>query len=137
MEDFRDRDLVIEAAIENMAEKKSIFASWTRSVREHHPGHQHFLLSSWTWPSSPRTPRSWAALFSPVPVMQLVEIVKTLVTSDEVVKTGEAFCKSLGKQPVLCKDTRLPRQRLGMAYLSNVFRCYEQGIARKRTSTRP
>jgi 3-hydroxybutyryl-CoA dehydrogenase len=59
-----------------------------------------------------------------------VEIVKTLVTSDEVVKAGEAFCKSLGKQPVLCKDTPgFLANRLGMAYLVYVFRCYEQGIA--------
>jgi 3-hydroxybutyryl-CoA dehydrogenase len=133
MEDFHDRDLVIEAAIENMAEKKKIFASLDHICPPNSIlATNTSCLSILDMAIVTKRPARVMGLhfFSPVPVMQLVEIVKTLVTSDEVVKVGEAFCKSLGKQPVLCKDTPgFLANRLGMAYLVYVFRCYEQGLA--------
>jgi len=66
MEDFRDRDIVIEAAIENMAERRGYSPAWTRFVRRipswppTHPA-----CPFWTWPSSPRgRPRSWGCTSS-------------------------------------------------------------------------
>ncbi len=133
MEDFHDRDLVIEAAIENMAEKKKVFAGLDRICP---PG---AILASNTSCLSildlavvTKRPAQVMGLhfFSPVQLMQLVEIVKTLVTSDQTIETGQAFCKSLGKQPVLCQDTPgFLANRLGVAYLAYVYRCFEQGLA--------
>ena len=133
MEDFRDRDIVIEAAIENMAEKKRIFASLDQICPPNTIlATNTSCLSILDMAIVTKRPAQVMGLhfFSPVAVMQLVEIVRTLVTSDNVVKAGEAFCKSLGKQPVHCKDTPgFLANRLGMAYLVYVFRCYEQGLA--------
>ncbi len=133
MEDFRDRDLVIEAAVENMAEKKKVFAALDKICPP-----DAILASNTSCLSildlavvTGRPARVMGLhFFSPVPVMQLVEIVKTLVTSDETIEVGQAFCKSIGKQSVLAKDTPgFLANRLAMAYLVYVFRCYEQGIA--------
>ena len=133
MEDFGDRDLVIEAAIENMDEKKKVFAGLDRACP---PG---ALLASNTSCLSildlavvTGRPAQVMGLhfFSPVPLMHLVEVVKTLVTSEQAVEAGQAFCKSLGKQPVLCQDTPgFLANRLGVAYLAYVYGCYEQGLA--------
>ncbi len=133
IEDFGDRDLVIEAAIENMAEKKKVFASLDRVCP---PG---AILASNTSCLSildlaivTKRPAQVMGLhfFSPVQLMQLVEIVKTLVTSQQTIDAGQAFCKSVGKQPVLCQDTPgFLANRLGVAYLAYVYRCFEQGLA--------
>ncbi len=133
LEDFGDRDLVIEAAIENMAEKKKVFAGLDGVCP---PG---AILASNTSCLSildlavvTKRPAQVMGLhfFSPVQLMQLVEMVKTLLTSDQTVETGQAFCKSLGKQPVLCQDTPgFLANRLGVAYLAYVYRCFEQGLA--------
>ncbi len=135
VEDFRDRDLVIEAAIENMVEKKKIFASLDKVCPPHTIlASNTSCLSILDMAIATKRPTQVMGLhfFSPVPVMQLVEIVKTLVTSDDVIKTGEAFCKSIGKQTVLCGDTPgFIANRLAMVYLVYVFRCYEQGLATK------
>jgi 3-hydroxybutyryl-CoA dehydrogenase len=132
MEDFQDRDLVIEAAIENMAEKKKVFARLDQACRpEAILATNTSCLSILDMAVATRRPAQVMGLhfFSPVPLMQLVEMVKTLVTSDETLEVGLAFCRSLGKQPVLCKDTPgFLANRLGVAYLAYVFRCYEQGI---------
>ena len=133
IEDFGDRDLVIEAAIENMAEKKKVFTSLDRVCP---PG---AILASNTSCLSildlavvTKRPAQVMGLhfFSPVQLMQLVEIVKTLVTSQQTIDAGQAFCKSVGKQPVLCQDTPgFLANRLGVAYLAYVYRCFEQGLA--------
>ncbi len=135
VEDFRECDLVIEAAIENLAEKKRIFADLDKVCPPH-----AYLASNTSCLSildmAMATKRRSQVLgmhfFSPVPVMQLVEIVRTLETSDDGIKMAEQFCKSIGKQTVLCKDTPgFIANRLAMVYLVYVFRCYEQGLATK------
>lgn len=135
VEDFHDCDLVIEAAIENLAEKKNIFADLDRVCPPHaYLASNTSCLSILDMSMVTKRPSQVLGLhfFSPVPVMQLVEIVKTLVTTDEAIKMAEAFCKSIGKQTVLCQDTPgFIANRLAMVYLGYVFRCYEQGLATK------
>ena len=85
MEDFRDRDLVIEAAIENMSEKKKIFARLDQVCPPNTIlATNTSCLSILDMAIVTKRPAQVMGLhfFSPVPVMQLVEIVKTLVTSD-------------------------------------------------------
>jgi len=135
MEEFGDRDLVIEAAIENLDEKKKIFASLDKTCPP-----AAILASNTSCLSildmAAMTGRPDKVLglhfFSPVPVMQLVEIVRTLVTSDETMALAKPFCESIGKTTVLCQD--IPgfiANRLSMAYLAYTIRFYEQGMASK------
>ena len=135
MEDFGDRDLVIEAAIENLDEKKKIFASLDQICPpDAILASNTSCLSVLDMAMSTKRPEKVLGLhfFSPVPVMQLVEIVKTLVTSDEVMAMAEPFCQSIGKQTVLCQDTPgFIANRLSMVYLVYVIRFYEQGMATK------
>ncbi|OGO04082.1 MAG: 3-hydroxybutyryl-CoA dehydrogenase [Chloroflexi bacterium RBG_13_54_8] len=135
MEDFADRDLVIEAAIENLEEKKRVFAGLDKICPPH-----AFLASNTSCLSvldmAMMTKRPDRVLglhfFSPVPIMRLVEIVKTLVTSDEAINMARVFCKSIDKETVLCQDAPgFIANRLSMVYLAYVIRFYEQGMATK------
>jgi len=134
-DDFKDCDLVIEAAIENLEEKKRIFAGLDKVCTPH-----AFLASNTSCLSildmamTTNRPSQVLGLhfFSPVPVMRLVEIVKTLVTSDEAIDTARVFCKSIDKETVLCQDTPgFIANRLSMVYLIYTIRFYEQGMATK------
>jgi len=134
-DDFKDCDLVIEAAIENLEEKKRIFAGLDKVCPPH-----AFLASNTSCLSildmamTTNRPSQVLGLhfFSPVPVMRLVEIVKTLVTSDEAIDTARVFCKSIDKETVLCQDTPgFIANRLSMVYLIYTIRFYEQGMATK------
>ncbi|KAK6015585.1 3-hydroxyacyl-CoA dehydrogenase protein [Ostertagia ostertagi] len=70
--------------------------------------------------------------FNPVPVMKLVEVVSTPETSNETHQKLVDFCKSLGKQPVSCKDTPgFIVNRLLVPYLLDSIRMLERGDATK------
>jgi len=135
MEDFSDRDLVIEAAIENLDEKKKVFAGLDKVCPP------HAILASNTsclsiLDMASMTGRPDKVLgthfFSPVPAMQLVEIIKTLVTSDETIAIAKSFCESIGKTTVLCQDAPgFIANRLSMVYLAYTIRFLEQGMATK------
>jgi len=130
---FKDCDLIVEAAIENLDLKKQVF----KQLDEICP--PHALLTSNT---SSMTITEMAAatkrmdkvaglhFFNPVPVMRLVEIVTTIVTSDETVKTLREFSESLGKTVVIAKDTPgFLVNRLLIPYLLHAIRLYESGLA--------
>ncbi len=131
--DFKDCDLVVEAIIENLDIKKQVF----RQLDEICP--PHALLTSNT---SSMTITEMAAatnrmdkvaglhFFNPVPVMRLVEIVTTIVSSEETVETLREFSESLGKTVVIAKDTPgFIVNRLLIPYLLHAIRLYESGLA--------
>lgn len=133
LKDFKDCDLVVEAIIESLELKKEAF----KQLDEICP--PHALLTSNT---SSMTIIDMAAatermdkvaglhFFNPVPVMRLVEIVRTIVTSDETVETLRGFSESLGKTVVIAKDTPgFIVNRLLIPYLLNAIRVYEAGLA--------
>jgi 3-hydroxybutyryl-CoA dehydrogenase len=134
-EDFKECDLVIEAVIENMDEKKRVFGALDKVCPP------HAILASNTsclsvLDMAMATKRQTQVLglhfFNPVPVMKIVEIVKTILTSDEVVETGRAFCNSIDKKSVLCKDTPgFIANRLAIIVVIATIRAYEQGLATK------
>ena len=67
--------------------------------------------------------------FNPVPLMQLVEVVRTVTTSDESFKRAFAFARSLGKEAVAAKDTSgFIVNRLLVPYLLDAVRALEQGV---------
>jgi len=67
--------------------------------------------------------------FNPVPLMPLVEVVRTVTTSDDAFKRAFAFAKSLGKEPVAAKDTSgFIVNLLLVPYLLDAIRAVERGV---------
>ena len=107
LKDFSDCDLVIEAAVENLDLKKKLFAELDKICPK------HAILATNTSclsiiAAAVVTSRPDKVLgihfFNPAPIMKLVEIVKTIATSDEAVEISESFGKSLGKTTIIAQD---------------------------------
>jgi 3-hydroxybutyryl-CoA dehydrogenase len=133
LEDFADCDLVTEAIIENMEEKLRLFPALDRIVKP-----DGLLLTN----TSSLSPTQMGAVtkrpdkvcglhfFNPVPVMKLAEIVKTISSSDATIETVKQFAISLGKTPVLAKDTAgFIVNLLLIPYLLAAIRMLENGMA--------
>jgi len=133
--DFVDCDLAIEAAIENMGLKKKIFAELDNICP------QHTILATNTSclsiidmaMATSRPDRMLGLHFmNPVPVMRLLEIVRTIATSNETLEAGQAFGKSLGKTIVTAQDTPgFIVNCLLIPYLLNAIRMLNAGVATK------
>jgi len=131
--DFAECDLVIEAAVENMDLKKGIFAELDDILAP------HAILASNTsslciTEMASATGRGDKVLgihfFNPVPVMPLIEFVRTILTSDETMATAREFGSSLGKTMVTAKDTPgFIVNRLLIPYLLQAVQVYEDGLA--------
>ena len=131
--DFADCDLVIEVAIENMDLKKKLFAELDKICSK-----QAILSTNTSCLSiidmAVATARPDRVLglhfFNPVPVMGLLEIVRTIATSDETLETGKNFGKSLGKTIVIAQDTPgfIVNRQL-MPFLLNAIRMLDTGVA--------
>ena len=68
--------------------------------------------------------------FNPVPVMKLVEVVKTIATDPAVFDTAFAFAKSLGKEPIVCKDNSgFVVNLLLVPYMMDAIRALSEGVA--------
>jgi 3-hydroxybutyryl-CoA dehydrogenase len=106
--EFSGCDLVIEAATENIDVKKKIFTGLDKAC----PG-DTILASNTSGQSvtdiamSTGRPDKVLGLhfFNPVPVMKLVEVIKTIAASEDTVKAGVDFVVSLGKTPAVCQDS--------------------------------
>ncbi|MFC2041308.1 3-hydroxyacyl-CoA dehydrogenase family protein [Chloroflexota bacterium] len=133
--DFSDCNLVIEAAVENMDLKKKIFADLDKICPK------HVILASNTsclsiidMAAVTTRPDKVLGLhfFNPVPVMKLLEIVKTITTSDDTLEVGKSFGESLGKTIVIAKDAPgFIVNRLLMPFMLNAIRMLESGAATK------
>ncbi len=133
--DFGDCDLVVEAAIENMDLKKKIIGELDGIC------HPDAILATNTSVLSVIdmavvTKRMDKVVglhfFNPVPVMKLLEIVRTIATSDETVAASEEFGKSLGKTTVIAQDKPgFIVNRLWLAYMLHAVRLLEEGYASK------
>jgi 3-hydroxybutyryl-CoA dehydrogenase len=130
--DLAGCDLVIEAVVENLDAKKELFAELDRIC-----GDSAIFCSNTSsltiteLAAATRRPDRFAGLhfFNPVPVMKLVEVVRTIATSDETVETLLEFAKSLGKEPVLAKDNSgFIVNRLLVPYLLDAVRALEEGV---------
>ena len=131
--DFADCDLVIEAVLENMEEKLRLFPALDRIVKP-----EALLLSNTSslnvtqMGAVTKRPDKVCGLhfFNPAPVMKLVEIVQTISTAEETIDTVRQFATSLGKTPVLAKDTAgFIVNFLLIPYLLAAVRMLENGMA--------
>ena len=133
--DFKDRDLVIEAVVEEMGPKKKVFGELDTVC----PPATIFCsnTSSLTiveMAAATKRPDRFAGLhfFNPPVIMKLVEIVQAITTSDETIASLKDFVAKLGKTGVLCKDTTgFIVNRLMVPYLLGAVRMLELGIATK------
>ena len=133
LEDFADCDLVIEAVIENMAEKLRLFPMLDRILKsEAIIATNTSSLNVTQMGAVTKRPDKVLGLhfFNPAPVMKLVEVVQTISTSAETIETVKQFAISLGKTPVLAKDTAgFIVNFLLIPYLLAAIRMLENGQA--------
>ncbi len=133
IEDLAGADIVVEAIVEQLAAKREfwsalepqcpkqvIFASNTSS------------LSITEMAVGTSRPQNFVGLhfFNPVPVMKLVEVVRTIATDNAVYDQAHAFALRLGKTPVRTTDrTGFIVNRLLVPYLLDAVRALEEGVA--------
>jgi 3-hydroxybutyryl-CoA dehydrogenase len=132
--DLTDCDIIIEAIIENLEEKQktyreldllckpdTIFASNTSSLS----------ITQMMSATAPERQQRFIGLhfFNPVPLMKLVEVVRTILTNAEVYEHAVAFAQKLGKVPVRAGDkTGFIVNRLLVPYLLDSIRALEEGV---------
>jgi len=131
--DFADCDLVIEAAIENLELKKKIFAELDGICSPNAIlATNTSCLSIIEMAMVTKRPDKVLGLhfFNPAPIMKLLEIVKTIATSDEVLETGRKFGEKLGKTNVIAQDAPgFIVNRLWLPFLLHCIKLYEDGVA--------
>jgi 3-hydroxybutyryl-CoA dehydrogenase len=130
-----DADMVIEAAPENIELKKELFDQFEAQV-----GDQAILGSNTS--SLPITEIAAAVrrrervigihFFNPAPVMQLIEIIQAVETSQSTVDTVVDFARRLGKEPVVVKDyPGFVTTRVGLMLVSEAIFTLQEGVAER------
>jgi 3-hydroxybutyryl-CoA dehydrogenase len=131
-EDLADCDIVIEAIIENVEEKKKMYASLDGIVkRDAIFASNTSSISITELMTATKRPERFIGLhfFNPVPLMKLVEVVRTIATADDIFDSAVAFSQKLGKVPVRTSDkTGFIVNRLLVPYLLDAIRAYEEGV---------
>jgi 3-hydroxybutyryl-CoA dehydrogenase len=131
-EDLADCDIIIEAIIENVEEKKKMYSSIDNIVRKDAIFASNTSSISITeLLTSTKRPERFVGLhfFNPVPLMKLVEVVRTIATADDVYQTAYEFAKKLGKVPVRTSDkTGFIVNRLLVPYMLDAIRAHEEGV---------
>ncbi len=131
-EDLAGCDLVIEAIIENVEEKRKMYAALDAIVKKDAIFASNTSSISITeLMTSTQRPERFVGLhfFNPVPLMKLVEVVRTVATADDAYESVFAFAQKLGKVPVRTSDkTGFIVNRLLVPYLLDAIRAFEEGV---------
>jgi len=131
-QDLADCDFVVEAVIENLDEKRKMFASLDPIVKPAAIFASNTSSISITEiMTATKRPGQFVGLhfFNPVPLMKLVEVARTIVTTDSTFETACEFGKKLGKVPVRTSDkTGFIVNRLLLPYLMDAIRAFEEGV---------
>ena len=132
LEDLADCDIVIEAIVEDIDVKKDLFGVLDRQSPEGTIfASNTSSLTVTEMAASTGRPDRFVGLhfFNPVPVMKLVEVVRTGGTSASTFDRAFAFARSLGKVPIACTDNSgFVVNRLLVPYMLDAIRAYEEGI---------
>jgi 3-hydroxybutyryl-CoA dehydrogenase len=132
VEALKGCDLVIEAIVENVDEKRKVFSALEADVAE-----STIFCSNTSslciteLAANTKRPDRFAGLhfFNPVPLMKLVEVIRALTTSDATYRTVFDFAASLGKEPITAPDKPgFIVNRLLVPYLLDAIRSYEHGL---------
>ncbi len=125
-------DIIIEAIIENVDEKKKTFAALDAIVKKDaiFASNTSSISITEVAAATKRADRFVGLhFFNPVPLMKLVEVVRTIATGDAAFNAAYEFGKSLGKVPVRTSDkTGFIVNRLLVPYLLDAIRAYEEGV---------
>jgi 3-hydroxybutyryl-CoA dehydrogenase len=132
LEDLKDCDLIVEAIIEQLPAKKELFGALDTIC----PPSTIFAsntssLTITEIAAATKRPQRFVGLhfFNPVPVMKLVEVVRTIATDEAVYDEVVAFGAKLGKTPVRAHDsTGFIVNRLLVPYLLDAIRALEEGV---------
>jgi 3-hydroxybutyryl-CoA dehydrogenase len=132
LEDLKDCDLIVEAIIEQLPAKRELFSLLDAIC----PASTIFAsntssLTITEIAASTKRPQRFVGLhfFNPVPVMKLVEVVKTIATDPAVYEEMVAFGAKLGKTPVRANDSGgFIVNRLLVPYLLDAIRALEEGV---------
>jgi len=125
-------DLVIEAIVENLDEKRRTYEGVEGVVKDH-----TIIVSNTSslciteLAATTKRPDRFGGLhfFNPVPIMKLVEVIRALTTTDETYRTVFDFAASLGKEPITAPDRPgFIVNRLLVPYLLDAIRAYENGL---------
>ena len=135
MQDFKDCDLVVEAAIENMDLKKKIFADLDKICKpDAILSTNTSCLSVMNVAAVTKRPEKVLGchFFNPVPVMKLLELVKTITTSKATIDVAVEWGKSLGKTVIVAPDRPgFIVNRAYMPYVVESIEMLENGVASK------
>jgi len=133
LDDLKECDLIIEVVIENLELKNEMFSALDKICPE------KTILASNTssltimaMAASTNRPDRFCGMhfFNPVPVMQLVEVVRTIAMSQKTTDICFEFCKRIGKTPILAKDNSgFIVNRLLIPYLLDAIKVLEEGLA--------
>ncbi|HSL70609.1 MAG TPA: 3-hydroxybutyryl-CoA dehydrogenase [Longimicrobiales bacterium] len=133
LEALNEADIIIEAVTEDLNVKNEMFRTLDRvcGARTIFASNTSSLTIADMAAATNRPDRVVGLhFFNPVPVMKLVEVVRTIATSEETFKTAYDFASSLGKDPISAKDTSgFVVNRLLVPYMLDAIRCLEQGLA--------
>ncbi|HZA79780.1 MAG TPA: 3-hydroxybutyryl-CoA dehydrogenase [Acidimicrobiales bacterium] len=133
LEALVDCDLVVESIVEDLETKKQLFVELDRLVKDG----AILATNTSTLPvvelaiETSRPERVCGIhFFNPAPAMSLVEIVRTLVSSDETIADAKAFAEACGKSPVVVEDRAgFIVNALLFPYLNNAVRMLENRTA--------
>ena len=133
LEDFKDRDIIMEAIIEQLPVKKELYGALDKIC----PKQTIFAsntssLSITEMATFTARPDRFIGMhfFNPVPVMRLVEVIRTIATDPKVFDEAVAFGARLGKTVVRTSDrTGFIVNRLLVPYLLDAVRALEEGVA--------
>ena len=130
--DLADSDIIIEAIIENVPRKKEIYAALDKvAKKEAIFASNTSSISITELMNATARPGRFIGLhfFNPVPLMKLVEVVRTIATATDVYDAAYEFARKLGKVPVRTSDkTGFIVNRLLVPYLLDAIRAYEEGV---------
>jgi 3-hydroxybutyryl-CoA dehydrogenase len=131
-EDLGACDLIIEAIVEHLEQKRATYTALERVVKDHtiFLSNTSSLCITELAAASTRPDRFGGLhFFNPVPLMKLVEVIRGLSTSEDTYRQTFAFAQSLGKEPITAPDRPgFIVNRLLVPYLLDAVRAYENGL---------
>lgn len=130
--DLEACELVIEAIVESLPEKRETFQVLDEVVKKEAIFASNTSSLTLTQLAVTTTrPEQFLGLhfFNPVPRMKLVEVARTLLTTDETCERAMAFVRTLDKEPIACRDNSgFIVNRLLIPYLLDAIRAHEEGV---------
>jgi 3-hydroxybutyryl-CoA dehydrogenase len=130
--DFADADLFIEAVVEDLEVKNSLWGQLNEIAKPHAIfASNTSSLTIVAMAAASGRPDKMLGLhfFNPVPLMKLVEVVRTITTSDETEQAAIQFVRALAKEPIRAKDSSgFIVNRLLIPYMLDAIRALEAGV---------